>query len=119
MPPDTRHTQKAIRNEQFASELDTANPVKESWAVIAVFYSALHYVQSVLQTSGVDDAFNHKRRAEEIARDPILKYIAGPYDWLQKLSELARYKCKPLPGKAYTDAKARLEAVKKQVEKVT
>jgi hypothetical protein len=113
MSPENKHTQKARKNAAFAECLDRADATCESWAVIAVFYSALHYVQSALQKAGAD-AFDHKQRSIEIARDPILKYIAGEYDWLQKLSELARYKVTPLPAKAYSDAVARLEAVKKQ-----
>lgn len=116
MPRDERHTQKALRNEQFAAELDNSSPIKESWAITAFFYSALHYVQAVLATGGAD-SFDHKTRAKEIARDPILRYIAGAYDHLQKLSILARYHVNALPDRAYTMARADLEAVKKQVEK--
>jgi hypothetical protein len=114
MPRDDQHTQKAERNEQFAGRLDITDATCESWAVIAAFYSALHYAQSILVNSG-SDCSDHKTRSIEIARDPILKYVAGAYEHLFKLSHLARYKVMALPPKAYESARADLTAIKKQV----
>ncbi len=114
MPRDDQHIQKATQNENFAESLDVTDATSESWAVVATFYSALHYVQSALAKGG-SDCSDHKTRSKEIARDPILKYIAGPYEHLFRLSHLARYKIGALPAKPFDLAKSDLVAVKKQV----
>ena len=116
MPRDDRHNAKAQRNEQFAESLDHTDATQENWAVVAVFYSALHYVQAVLSGSSIN-CKNHLERADEIARDPILKYVAGEYEYLFTTSMLARYGVIGLVGDPYRTAKARLEAIKKQVAK--
>ena len=116
MPRDGRHQQKSINNEQFAEGLDKSDHTAELWGVIAIFYSALHCVQSVLGYCG-----SHKERAVLIARHPILRYVASAYDHLQWMSHEARYKVASdprWPRKPYHEAKIRLDAVKNQVEKV-
>ena len=116
MPLDGRHQQKAINNEQFAEKLDASDPTAELWGVIAFFYSALHYASSVVGHCG-----GHKERAVLIARHPILRYASSAYDYLEWMSKEARYKTTHdprWPNMPYHEAKIRLDAVKKQVNKV-
>jgi hypothetical protein len=116
MPRDYQHAQKAKLNEEFAASLDVSDPTCESWAVVAVFYSALHHVMVALIKGG-NYCSDHKTRAEKIAKDPFLKHIAGQYDYLETLSKLARYEYAGLPPTPYRAAKANLEHVKRQVQR--
>src|SRR5580692_10091728 len=94
MPRDDQHVQKARLNEDFARGFDRTIAIAEMWSVVVIFYAALHYVQSYFAKSGAsEDAYNHEKREAEIARDPTLKYILGPYKFLFKMSHTARYKC--------------------------
>jgi hypothetical protein len=116
MPHDGKHQQKAVNNERFAERLDKSDYTAELWGVISVFYSALHYVTSVLGHCG-----GHKERAVLIARHPILRYASSAYEHLEWMSKEARYRTNAdprWPRKPYHEAKIRLDAVKVQVSKV-
>lgn len=116
MPREDEHTTKAQRNESFAASLNFTDATQEMWAVTAVFYSALHYVQAYFVRGGAgDDCKKHAVRFTEIKRDRKLRAISVQYEYLYSLSLLSRYYLKGLPDRPYEVAKANLEAVKKQV----
>src|ERR1700690_2097639 len=101
MPHDPqKHRTKAERNEKFADQLDKADPIRESWAVVAAFYSALHYVDQFLTQHGTP-CNNHKDRNDQFKLDKRIKTAYPSYSYLGSLSHQARYKCDALPDKAY------------------
>lgn len=115
MPREDEHRQKAHNNELFAESLNVADPTCENWAVIAVFYSALHYVESYFSRYSVQGG-KHEIRFTEILRDERLKPAYTSYKYLYELSRTARYYCKGLPPRPYPDAKVHLAHVKRQVD---
>jgi hypothetical protein len=115
MPREDEHAVKASRNEQFAESLDPKDPVHENWAVIAAFYSALHYVESYFARFGVKCS-GHQERFQQFKDDGNIKKAYSSYHYLYTLSVTARYYCSGLPADPYQVAKPHLAAVKQQVE---
>jgi hypothetical protein len=115
MPRDDQHRVKAELNEAFAGGLTVADPTSETWAVVATFYSALHYVETYLAKHNIHPQ-SHKERFEVIMRDARLKDAYPDYKFLYQLSITARYRCTGLPDRPYSRAKPRLEKVKSEVE---
>ena len=115
MPREDQHQQRAERNEEFAESLDSTQAVQENWAVVAAFYSALHYVQTYFAKYSVEAA-THDQRFDQIKRDKKLQAALTSYKYLYTLSRTARYHCSGLPAEAYTKhAKPQLQAVKRQI----
>jgi hypothetical protein len=111
-----KHRIKAERNEQFADQLDKTDPIRESWAVVAAFYSALHYVDQFFAQYGTP-CEKHKERNDQFKRDARIKLAYARYSYLSDLSHQARYKVEALPDKAYEKlARPQLVAVKKQID---
>jgi len=115
MPRDYQHREKAELNEKFAHGLDLTDPTSESWAVVAAFYSALHYVESYLATRNLHPE-THKERFEVIKRDGRLKAAYPDYKFLYSLSLTARYRCTGLQPNPFAQAQPHLEKVKIEVE---
>src|ERR1700761_3291825 len=115
MPREDQHFKKAECNEKFANSLDLSDPTEENWALIAAFYSALHYVESYFARFGVYCG-NHEKREIEFKRDPRIRSSYASYRYLQALSHTARYKVVGLPPNPYGQAKAHLATVKKQID---
>jgi hypothetical protein len=115
MPREDEHRLRAKRNEEFAAGLDLADPICENWAVVAVFYSALHLVQAYFSKFSVD-CLNHAQREIEFKRDKKINTSYPAYKYLYTLSQTARYKISGLPQNPYSQAKPRLDAVKRQIE---
>ncbi len=115
MPDEGKHKIKAERNEQFAESLDLTDPVRETWAVVAAFYSALHYVEEFFLKHGTPCG-NHTDRNLQFKGDRRIRNAYVSYEYLYVLSREARYKCISLPDKAYARlAKPALTAVKTQI----
>lgn len=116
MPREDEHRLRSRRNEEFAASLDISDPINENWAVVALFYSALHYVEAYFVRFG-GGCVEHKQRNERFKADVGIRYAYENYKYLQTLSHTARYQCSGLPDKAYEQAsKIHLTAVKKQID---
>lgn len=114
MPLEDKHRTKAECNERFAASLDVTDPVHESWAAIAVFYSALHYVESYFARVNVT-CNKHDDREREIKNDLGLRRVYSAYKFLFAISITARYKLDGLPAGAYSQASIHLIKVKTQI----
>jgi hypothetical protein len=115
MPRDDQHRAKAELNEAFAGGLTIADPTSEIWAVVATFYSALHYVETYLATHNIHPQ-SHGARFTAIKKDVSLRDAYPHYKFLYELSLTARYCCIGLPDKSYSKARPHLEKVKSEVE---
>jgi len=115
MAREDQHRQRAQRNEQFAESLDCTQAIHENWAIVATFYSALHYVEAYFSRYSVQ-ARNHDERFEQIKCDSKLLPMLSSYKYLYVLSRTARYHCEGIKDQAYSkEAKPRLDAIKKQI----
>jgi hypothetical protein len=109
-----QHSDWAERNEQFADSLDLSTNIGVNWAITALFYAALHYVDAYLSSRGKREA-DHERREWVIQNDPILSEIWQPYRYLKHLSREARYEIAPYTEVEFRKAKQRLQQVKKYI----
>ncbi|HEY4361910.1 MAG TPA: hypothetical protein VGN17_13115 [Bryobacteraceae bacterium] len=117
MPPrEDLHRAKSKSNEDFADSLNHEQSHQEGWAVVATFYSALHYVQMYFARFSMEIK-GHDARFEEIKKDKRLINALSSYRFLYDLSMRARYECVLIDSGTYRkDARPRLDQIKKQVD---
>jgi hypothetical protein len=116
MPREDQHRVCAEDNEKFAEALDKTDQTKRNWAVVAAFYSALHYVEQFFVIQGTP-CINHDDRRSKFKSDIRIRQAYGSYQYLADLSHDARYKCVLVPDKVYEkEVRSNLAAVKKQIE---
>src|ERR1022692_3590095 len=112
MPREDEHLQKAIHNESFADSLDLSERCNLEWAITALFYSAIHYIEAYFARCGVH-CLDHNQRAREIDRDPSIRLIFQDYRELQTLSTAARYSARVFAEREYRlHAKPSLQRIK-------
>lgn len=90
MPTKDQHVQKAEGNLAFALSLPLDIQARIDWALVAVFYAALHYVEAYLADTGWH-LRSHQTRDNVIGRDANLKKIFHEYQDLKFYAYNARY----------------------------
>ena len=90
MPSKQEHITKAEGNATFALSLELTSQPRIDWALVALFYAALHYVEAYLATQTVH-LRSHTARDSVVAREPILKKIFSQYQDLKFYGFTARY----------------------------
>lgn len=106
MPALKKHIQQAEKNEEFFSSFNLKNTRFLDWAITALFYSALHYVDAYLATKS-QHPFNHRDRGQWLTKEQNLKYIYYDYEELKNRSEDARYKIVQFPPCFVSSLKAK------------
>lgn len=86
MPDLKTHINQAERNEKIASTLFKTAYVE--WGVVALFYSAVHYVEAFLAPQKVHSADHDERNKHVHAQ---LRSIEPDYHLLRLTSRQARY----------------------------
>ena len=83
---------RAEANARFSS-LQVANGQFLDWAVTALFFSALHYVDAYLATLGSVGVHprTHAIRTSLVAKDAVLSSVRVEYEHLKTRSQDARY----------------------------
>jgi len=113
MPKKGEHIKKAERNLKLSEE-DIFNPEKTkylAWYVTTLFYTAVHYVDSVLAMSGLPETMSHPRNHKD--RDYLVRTVSPlstvttEYFVLKEASIKARYYMYYDTG----DPRARKEAI--------
>ena len=84
------HLAKAERNADFALDLNLATRAEVDWAMVCLFYSALHFVEAYLVDIG-QPARTHGKREQMFAKDVNLRQIAEAYWDLKSFGFRARY----------------------------
>ena len=90
MPQKQDHVAKAKHDEEFVSSLDLATSPYLDWAITALFYSALHYVEAYFATMKRHSP-DHRTRDSAIQRDSKIRGIYNDYSELKNFSINARY----------------------------
>ena len=91
MPNTNEHLAKAQGNKTFAYNLSVTTPTAIGWALTALFYSALHYVEAY--NAKYHQHFSrHEDLSREIGRNPVLQPIYDDYKDLLAFSWNARYR---------------------------
>lgn len=121
MATKEKHVEKADRNASFAKSLPLDNQANIDWAVTALFYSGLHYVEAYLEKNGTSAHLHdtHGKRDRLMVMDSTLKRVQREYTDLKNFSLMARYECSTMTSTEVTDeAIPALEAIKKAIQKV-
>ena len=91
MPSALEHHTWGEQNERFSVELMSSQPTLwQPWAITALFYAAVHEVQSLLVEHGAQPRSHDDRRRELLNRWPNLAVL---YDSVYNRSKDARYNC--------------------------
>lgn len=109
MPLSDEHLERARANERFAESLDFSLEVDFAWAITALFYSALHYVDAYC-VKFIHKPINHDDRERIMDDNGFLSEILKPYMALQHASKQARYHLAPL-GRVELERAKRLHAL--------
>lgn len=94
MPSKQEHLNQADKNERFYGLCDLDNSEFLDWAVTALFYSVLHYVDAFLAEQLNYHPLDHQHRTPSVAKLDQLNPIHREYMRLKDESEKARYKIK-------------------------
>ena len=111
MPSKGEHLTKADNNRRFADGLGVASPTSIGWAITALFYSALHYIEAY--NAKFNTHFRkHELLNQDIERNPILNPIWEDYRDLSEFSWNARYNYVNYGKTELDEAKQCLESVR-------
>jgi hypothetical protein len=91
MPNITDHILQAQHNEDFYRATD--KNAYSDWAMTAVYYAALHYVDAFLARAGMIDPGGHDVRDREMHMRMELRPIVKNYFRLKSRSRSVRYYC--------------------------
>lgn len=93
MPNERKHVGRAENNEQFYEQFNLASTPYLDWAITALFYAALHYVDATLARypAGGLHPQSHGAREQILARDSLLRHLFSDYQELRNRSQDARY----------------------------
>ena len=92
MPTKQQHITKADGTASFATSLSLDSQTKVDWALVCLFYAALHYIEAYLATTGRHER-SHQTRDGIVGRDGNLKPIFDEYEELKFYGYNARYEC--------------------------
>lgn len=90
MPDKAQHLNRADGNERLARSLDFDDGLQVDWALVILFYSALHYIDSFLAGKNKHPK-NHESRDIEVENNGTLNPIYNDYRRLKDVSREARY----------------------------
>jgi len=91
----TQHLEQAMLNEQLAMWLASREPERAaSWAIIMLFYSALHYIDAYLEGVRAVSSPSHEAQDANIAADPEMqnRQVVERFQVLRQASIEARYR---------------------------
>ena len=84
------HLDKARHNLAFLNTVDVAQGAFADWAIVVLFYRALHLVSAVVHAKGQNHGKNHKERQRVV--DSIFSHAASEsYERLYSRSRELRY----------------------------
>lgn len=109
------HLHKAKHNKEFAEKVIGLGEDYRDWAIVGIFYSALHYVEVLLIDCHFTPSSNHRQRDKRIAEK--LKSIRQDYKNLERKGRDARYEDVPLSEKDVTACMRRLSTIEGMANK--
>lgn len=109
------HLEWAEKTEAFANSLDRSDNVEVNWAITALFYAAVHYVDAYLVSRG-NRQLDHQGRDYEIRQNnDFLKPIWKDYKRLKDMSREARYELAPYGEREFIRASSLLNTIKRHI----
>ena len=117
MPTKGEHLAKADNNRKFADGLSVTSSTSVGWAITALFYSALHYIEAY--NAKFNAHFHtHDTLNRDIERNPVLSPIWADYRDLSEFSWNARYRYVNYGQPQLDEAKQCHESVKSLVSQL-
>ena len=110
MPKYYEHLTRAKENERLARTLDLTTGVGADWAIIMLFYAALHRIDAYLAGKNFHP-LNHQQRDEEIENNGSLTNIYSDYRRLKDMSREARYNIADYTERHFKIAEDRLRRI--------
>lgn len=89
---ESNHIKQWKHNRNFVSTIDPEYP---DWAITAVFYTALHVVDALLEYDEVEGITSHSTRNTTLCRTSRYAKIWQCYQPLHGLSQTVRYLANP------------------------
>ena len=111
MPSKADHLTKTEGNARFAMSLTLDDQPSIDWALVALFYSAMHHVEAYLATRG-EHLRSHRTRDSVVGRDSKLKPIFADYQELKFYGYNARYEMLAFKARDVEIAVGHLEAIR-------
>lgn len=74
----------------FARSLPLTDQTRIDWALVIIFYAAVHYVEAYLAKRGIH-LRSHASRDSYVARDSVLRQVWNEYQDLKYFGFNARY----------------------------
>jgi hypothetical protein len=119
MATQQEHVAKADNNAAFAKALDLKSQAGIDWALTALFYSGVHYVDAYLEKIGAQPHTHdtHGKREQHVVMDGKLKRVRNEYFDLKNFGRTARYACAVTKANKVTDeAIPALEKIKNHIK---
>lgn len=85
-----RHVSKAAHNEEFWNFITNEHEKYSDWAVVSIFYSAMHFIDAFFGKKG-KHLKSHDMADKEIAQDKELRSIYTDYRTLKDYRWKASY----------------------------
>ena len=101
MPSKRQHLKQAAHNEELLTRFNLVGLGFEDWAVTALFYSALHYVEAFFHEKFNRHYTNHPDRDDAVAR--CLPHCYDEYHELKNDSREVRYAMRKFTPKEVED----------------
>jgi len=118
VPSKEEHIAKANGDAAFALSLSLDSQPQIDWALVALFYAALHYVEAYLAVIFGMHTRSHTRRDSIVGRDSNLRRIFHEYQDLKFFGYNARYEMGVFRPKDVTDqAVPKFEKIKSHLKK--
>ena len=115
MPNKKEHLVKARHNEDFVDSLDIATTKFLDWAVTALFYSGVHYIEAYFSLRNIHSP-DHRSRDSDVRRDPVLRTLYRDFSELKNYSMNARYFMLPFVVSDVQKLKKNLAAIRARIE---
>jgi hypothetical protein len=110
----SRHLQWAKNNEELAESFNLDDSFEVDWAIVILFYSAVHYVDAYL-SSRTRRQPDHAGREQEIQSDVLLSTMWREYRELKRMSRDARYELAPFTELHFRKARILLGKIKDEI----
>ena len=118
MPDENAHSRQAVHNREFIDFLDIDCTNYLDWVVTAIFYAAVHYIESFLARYGAHP-ISHGNRCNAMSRFAPLKPVFKDYSDLHFQSERSRYLCEGFDRNIVkTELLGKLTSIETQIQKL-
>jgi hypothetical protein len=108
---------KAEGNVAFATSLPLNSAISVDWALVSLFYAAMHYVAAYLAATLSIHIRSHTSRDTTMGRESNLRRIFKEYQDLKFLGYNARYEMYVFKPEDFNRARPKFETIRAQLMK--